>query len=673
MNIGTHLDCDSCFESPSWYQFLLGAIKQSKSLGCNYIQTFSGNKMSTSLKQKFAISEDEIKKVRKTLKHAHMTLVFHAILNINMASPLERPYFWNFQNIWHDVQRLHAIGSPKSFLVIHMGSFKTQRFQLSKEEGMKDWIQNTKYLLQRMHQEKITYPRILFETPSTFTNKIGATWEDIHTFWKAMTKEEKKHLGFCLDTAHLFVLGVPVHTVEGIEDCIDQIVMGKKGKVKEMIGAIHLNDATYPLGSFHDVHASLGTGHIFSPRLGGSFCALKAWTEFAKKYGIPCILETRNIHIKEELKLIRKVQSYSYETLKQIESNMDHLMHTLVPTTLRRIGKKKGGSKKNWKERILEIFSDLEQFHTLLPKEYRNAATPYRIRGYQQAIQQIQLNEHPIRSIHDIDQYYSDIGSKTMEKMKEIVRRKGHLAMHDEILKTPWFAARQEFSHIKGFGPAFIDQLIQKQIWSLKDLKEAVKRGTITLNHMQELGLKYKNQLSKPIPRKRIESIASQIAKETGKEIHLAGSYRTGKKESGDIDLIITDSTWTKQEDVVSHVEEVLGSITGIVDYFVRGSYYVSCIYQYKGTYQQMDIRCVPKPYVETYMLYFGSGVVFSRLIRQRAKQLGYKLTEWGLFDIRTGTHLDIYTEREIMDFLKVVYVPPEKRRLITTLTINNK
>jgi DNA polymerase/3'-5' exonuclease PolX len=60
--------------------------------------------------------------------------------------------------------------------------------------------------------------------------------------------------------------------------------------------------------------------------------------------------------------------------------------------------------------------------------------------------------------------------------------------------------------------------------------------------------------------------------------------------------------------------------------------------------------------------LFFGSGEIFSRHIRAIAKEQGYKLTEWGLFDLQAKKYLAIYTEKEIFEKLGMKYVPPNKR-----------
>jgi DNA polymerase/3'-5' exonuclease PolX len=64
------------------------------------------------------------------------------------------------------------------------------------------------------------------------------------------------------------------------------------------------------------------------------------------------------------------------------------------------------------------------------------------------------------------------------------------------------------------------------------------------------------------------------------------------------------------------------------------------------------------------YILYFGSGVEFSKKIRKEAIEKGYKLSEKGLFDRKTGKRINFQpkTEKNIFNYLKIKYVKPKNR-----------
>ena len=77
-----------------------------------------------------------------------------------------------------------------------------------------------------------------------------------------------------------------------------------------------------------------------------------------------------------------------------------------------------------------------------------------------------------------------------------------------------------------------------------------------------------------------------------------------------------------------------------------------------------MDVAFVKESQLPWYFLYFGSSKDYSKKIRTIASSQGYKLNEKGLFDRKTGkrVNFDPKTEKEIFDFLKIEYVPPELR-----------
>ena len=60
------------------------------------------------------------------------------------------------------------------------------------------------------------------------------------------------------------------------------------------------------------------------------------------------------------------------------------------------------------------------------------------------------------------------------------------------------------------------------------------------------------------------------------------------------------------------------------------------------------------------FLLYFGSGENFSRKIRKYAKDKGYKLNETGLY--KNNKKINLKSEKEIFDYLKIPYVKPENR-----------
>jgi deoxyribonuclease-4 len=77
--------------------------------------------------------------------------------------------------------------------------------------------------------------------------------------WFCWKIPSKASVGFCLDTAHLFAAGYPIHTEKGLEQTVeafDRIVgLGH-------LRLIHLNDSKVPFNSRVDRHWHIGQGRI---------------------------------------------------------------------------------------------------------------------------------------------------------------------------------------------------------------------------------------------------------------------------------------------------------------------------------------------------------------------------------------------------------------------------
>jgi DNA polymerase/3'-5' exonuclease PolX len=62
------------------------------------------------------------------------------------------------------------------------------------------------------------------------------------------------------------------------------------------------------------------------------------------------------------------------------------------------------------------------------------------------------------------------------------------------------------------------------------------------------------------------------------------------------------------------------------------------------------------------YLLYFGSGESFSREIRKKAKNQGYKLSEFGLIRNNKIIMNKANNEKEIFNKLNLPYILPHNR-----------
>lgn len=78
-----------------------------------------------------------------------------------------------------------------------------------------------------------------------------------------------------------------------------------------------------------------------------------------------------------------------------------------------------------------------------------------------------------------------------------------------------------------------------------RDLDDIIEHGWGTLSRVQQIGVKYYDELSHGIPRSEVEQICNTILEHAngihkGFQMVIVGGYRRGKKESGDVDVVLS-------------------------------------------------------------------------------------------------------------------------------------
>ena len=97
----------------------------------------------------------------------------------------------------------------------------------------------------------------LLETSAGQGSCLGCTFEELGRIIDLV--DDRKRVGICIDTCHIFAAGYDIRTRRGWERVVDEIEehvgIGK-------VGAFHLNDSKKPLGSRVDRHEHIGEGCI---------------------------------------------------------------------------------------------------------------------------------------------------------------------------------------------------------------------------------------------------------------------------------------------------------------------------------------------------------------------------------------------------------------------------
>jgi deoxyribonuclease-4 len=138
----------------------------------------------------------------------------------------------------------------------------------------------------------------LLETAAGQGSCVGCTFEELGRIIDLV--DDKRRVGICIDTCHIFAAGYEIRTRDGYERMVAEVeeLVGI-----ENVGAFHLNDSKKGLGSRVDRHQHIGEGEIGLE----AFRMLLNDHRFAR---IPKLLETpKTIETESDLKNIATLRS----------------------------------------------------------------------------------------------------------------------------------------------------------------------------------------------------------------------------------------------------------------------------------------------------------------------------------------------------------------------------
>jgi DNA polymerase (family 10) len=133
-------------------------------------------------------------------------------------------------------------------------------------------------------------------------------------------------------------------------------------------------------------------------------------------------------------------------------------------------------------------------------------------------------------------------------------------------------------------------------------------------------------------------------------QLEAAGSYRRGKETVGDLDFLAVAPT-------PKAIMDRLAAFPDIAEVLARGETKMA-VRLNSGL--QLDLRVVPEESFGAALQYFTGSKAHNVELRGRAKDLGLKVSEWGVF--RGEEYLAGRTEEEVYAALGLPWIPPELR-----------
>ena len=148
--------------------------------------------------------------------------------------------------------------------------------------------------------------------------------------------------------------------------------------------------------------------------------------------------------------------------------------------------------------------------------------------------------------------------------------------------------------------------------------------------------------------------------------MEIVGSFRRGNKDSGDIDVILTDSKNDKS--ILKKFVDALWLEDIIIYKLTDGSTKILVITKLPNKpARRVDFLYSPPSEFAFAILYFTGSKAFNVMMRHRALEMGYSLNEHGFYKMtngKKGKKLDkeFNSEQEIFEFLKMKYKKPTER-----------
>lgn len=171
------------------------------------------------------------------------------------------------------------------------------------------------------------------------------------------------------------------------------------------------------------------------------------------------------------------------------------------------------------------------------------------VQAIERAQTQLAAHRQPLDTDADVDAV--GLGTKSTQKVKEILK-KGHSSRVAAAAKDERAVAIAALMQMWGVGPGIAERWYALGCRTIDEVRGKVDAGELKLTEQQRVGLKYFADLQVAIPRAEIAEAEATVREATfelaerlgATDAELTycfatGSYRRGKPESSDIDILI--------------------------------------------------------------------------------------------------------------------------------------
>ncbi|WP_096436004.1 DNA polymerase/3'-5' exonuclease PolX [Alteribacter populi] len=310
-----------------------------------------------------------------------------------------------------------------------------------------------------------------------------------------------------------------------------------------------------------------------------------------------------------------------------------------------------------------DIIKTLEQIAIYLEIKGENA---FRVSAYRKAAQALERDERTIEEIGDPSKL-KGIGKGTASIIQELIEE-GESSFLNELAEAlP--SGLLTLLQLPNLGGKKIGKLYQELgVEDAATLKAACEAGRV--RELAGFGAKTEEKIlasladfgKRPdrLPVSLVMPIAEELIRRLNEftDLHrfeLAGSFRRGREMVKDLDFIIsTDNpdSIAEQITMMDHIKQIVG----------QGDTKISLEFQFGDLIVPVDFRLVENEAFATTLHHFTGSKDHNVLMRQRAKEQGEKISEYGVESAQTGEVKTFKDEAAFFAHFNLPYIPPEIR-----------
>lgn len=230
---------------------ILNTLEIIKQNNCNVLQLFVSNPRSGRISNIDKYIEEAPEIINYCLINK-IKIVIHSSYTINLAKELkiDKREILMEDCYWIDIilnelyisDLINSIGC-----IVHVGKYTN----LKPEDGLNNMKKAIKYIIDIMKERNIK-SRLIIETPAGQGTELLTNIDEFLDFYNSFSHDEKKYIGICIDTAHVWSAGYD----------LEEVYKKMYKRNKKDILVIHLNNSKKEKKSLVDIHEELDKGKI---------------------------------------------------------------------------------------------------------------------------------------------------------------------------------------------------------------------------------------------------------------------------------------------------------------------------------------------------------------------------------------------------------------------------